>query len=850
MGKINVEAEKNELILENEFGDKVIIPAKKRQWVQKQIEKGNHADLDNYISTLPIKSDFAEEGSVVPGDPTKKVKVYTGKPEYFVQGVAPRNGERKNEDGSVSTHSMSYTSADDVHYAYPTLFQDGDKWIQLDDKDDWAAFKEAQKRKELFKFDNEEDAKKFAEGSWKTENIKEYDIDSPEYRELYNSGAITNYDKNSDTYILSKPLDEVVITAEAPQWAKDKRKYESQYTKDWYIDNKMPKFSRSMGVSADNMHPNNVKEYDSYINDKVVEDIFKSKPTFDEDYSNDRLKTLQGFSQKELAIIKDSSSKNKISPSFLSSLEQNLLSIGNVNPVMKLKNSNLTNEEAQKEDTPFGLLERTGELGANAVRSVFDKDYTVKQFLSGKQSDATTAEKIAFDVLNLVGAGAWGKLSKTAKLAKLEEGYQAIKAGSKVLNKTDDAVNNINRIKFDDFKNDNEFFRIIVGDEAFDDIVQTQKIRTKQPSSVKNTPPNTINLDRRGSTAFPSFSKGSPSLSYANDNPNHYIIRTADESIKPSTSGRHGKGTTMFPTDKSGKHLTELDASKVQVYKHVGNGEYELVNTAKPIVSSVDNVAKNLPKFKSEINWSKWNKEIPNNKPLMEEYNAIEETTKANGTWMKNPDGSNFDGTPEQFIQQLSSNFKKAFPTILRDLKGNIQKTYHGSPNTFTEFDPNVRVTGRTRGEGYYTSPKKDFAENYAKEGDKKLYEFYQNEGKKQDVLETFNKKADERFAKFLKENPKDSKNFGKKFEEFMKKEDEIFDKYLSDDDFKLLEDFDFYIASPEEYVSSFKNLPKSAIGNNGMFDMNNPNIFKGLIPPALLYYLQSQQNNNEGKKP
>ena len=29
MGKINVEAEKNELILENEFGDKVIIPAKK-----------------------------------------------------------------------------------------------------------------------------------------------------------------------------------------------------------------------------------------------------------------------------------------------------------------------------------------------------------------------------------------------------------------------------------------------------------------------------------------------------------------------------------------------------------------------------------------------------------------------------------------------------------------------------------------------------------------------------------------------------------------------------------------------------------------------------------------------------
>jgi len=55
----------------------------------------------------------------------------------------------------------------------------------------------------------------------------------------------------------------------------------------------------------------------------------------------------------------------------------------------------------------------------------------------------------------------------------------------------------------------------------------------------------------------------------------------------------------MFPTDKSGKHLTELDASKVQVYKHVGNGEYELVNTAKPIISSVDDVVKNLPKVEN-----------------------------------------------------------------------------------------------------------------------------------------------------------------------------------------------------------------------------------------------------------
>ena len=38
-----------------------------------------------------------------------------------------------------------------------------------------------------------------------------------------------NYDKNTDAYIAT-PLKEVVITAKAPQWLKDKRNLEKQYT--------------------------------------------------------------------------------------------------------------------------------------------------------------------------------------------------------------------------------------------------------------------------------------------------------------------------------------------------------------------------------------------------------------------------------------------------------------------------------------------------------------------------------------------------------------------------------------------------------------------------------------------
>ena len=41
--------------------------------------------------------------------------------------------------------------------------------------------------------------------------IKEYDISSPEYKDLYNSGRLMSYDKTSDTYI-APPLEEVIIT--------------------------------------------------------------------------------------------------------------------------------------------------------------------------------------------------------------------------------------------------------------------------------------------------------------------------------------------------------------------------------------------------------------------------------------------------------------------------------------------------------------------------------------------------------------------------------------------------------------------------------------------------------------
>ena len=92
----------------------------------------------------------------------------------------------------------------------------------------------------------------------------------------------------------------------------------------------------------------------------------------------------------------------------------------------------------------------------------------------------------------------------------------------------------------------------------------------------------------------------------------------------------------------------------------------KIATPKKPKIESISKLLKlpNSPNagFVSEINWANWNPETPNYPELITEYNAIEEFNKTRGTWMKNPDGTPYQGTPEQFIQEQSSHFKKAFP--------------------------------------------------------------------------------------------------------------------------------------------------------------------------------------------
>lgn len=112
-----------------------------------------------------------------------------------------------------------------------------------------------------------------------------------------------------------------------------------------------------------------------------------------------------------------------------------------------------------------------------------------------------------------------------------------------------------------------------------------------------------------------------------------------------------------------------------------------------PVKAGVNVVKKAIPKmgpkvkkFKSSIDWRKWNPETPNHPELMEEYLDIERRSKADGTWMKNADGTDFDGPPELFVQMQSKAFKEAFPE-------GYDKLYRG----VTSYDGNkISPTGKS----------------------------------------------------------------------------------------------------------------------------------------------------------
>jgi len=264
---------------------------------------------------------------------------------------------------------------------------------------------------------------------------------------------------------------------------------------------------------------------------------------------------------------------------------------------------------------------------------------------------------------------------------------------------------------------------------------------------------------------------------------------------------------------------------------------------------------KEVPKpqqtFKSEIDWENWVKykeDFHNNPQVIKHLNDIEQTTKANNTWMKNPDGSAFQGTPEQFVIQQSDNFKKAFGNSkLVNPDGSPTIQYHGSAKKFDAFDESKFQLGDSgySGRGIYTTPSKNKAESYAlssksihKDGNYEptVYELYGQGNNPISAEDLIKQKKD--YDLFNFHRTKDWRGDVPLEEQMLD-----YDVAIRNQTRGIERVSPWYQA--DELVFPRNTQLKSAIGNI-LFDMTNPNIYKALFPAAIGLGAASQIDKKE----
>jgi len=307
---------------------------------------------------------------------------------------------------------------------------------------------------------------------------------------------------------------------------------------------------------------------------------------------------------------------------------------------------------------------------------------------------------------------------------------------------------------------------------------------------------------------------------------------------------------------------------------------------------SLKGAAKQIPgsgkKFTSEIDWGKWNPETPNYPELINEYNAIEESTKKAGNWMKYSDGTPFNGTPEQFIQMKSSHAEKYAGgkdaaekmyknRLYRGAHFHVDDFANRTRNDFATFFTDNLENAKTytdKGADFFNPSINPIGEYKVEEG---LYEIGipsnvskvigSGEGRNWRLLNwddkiakgTTSKGYAERFQEELKDNA---------IQEYGLSDYDPSKKYLSTDIYAnyvknpnnpetvaQINDVvdtmgDRFLKPNTVYAVDAQRTPiKSLRHNVGFFDMTNPNIYKALVPPAaIIGASQIEQRKSGGK--
>lgn len=230
------------------------------------------------------------------------------------------------------------------------------------------------------------------------------------------------------------------------------------------------------------------------------------------------------------------------------------------------------------------------------------------------------------------------------------------------------------------------------------------------------------------------------------------------------------------------------------------------------------------------------------------EYHAIEKAAKRNGTWLKMPDSSTWEGDPRSWVQLQSKDGKKL-----------MQKPfYHGERNYHKDINDNIitiDATPESLGENIiWTSSNKYLPYTYS--DDHYVFSIPKNtrivgidaKGRNWNKLKDLNLGYEDTndVAKDLLSNDNvveiknviDMGDNARMWSEMNK-----LPKYLPNE--KMYQYLN-RVFKGDDYVLG-KDVPrKSLLGNNGNFDFTKPNIYKSLIPIGIPFGIEYLSSNKK----
>jgi hypothetical protein len=778
-----------------------------------------------------------EQGGPINPEPAKR------------QGSITFPGTKDVPNNEPSTHLYASGKSDGKNYAFPTLFQTPEGgWYQHQDP-----FGHALEIREAIEFKNQRQSRKFAEGSWK--------------KEMEQGGPI-----NGDP-VPYKTLQTVEISDERPPWYGYPARGKFNSKEAWYADKGVPNAVRQGqkdfinhpvtkmtagilgGITGGGLAASYVPASASVAPIVTAAGNAMNAPMLGTPglTANNLLWGLgAGLSTNEI-IDPKSATRTSINKAIEDPTVGNVASatgnslltgLGFVGLPYKQGAASLADDVTQLSTKTKNLYNDVA-TGNSKLTDLGVRAWKVEKPLITPRSSDYVARNYTDEEVALLDKYGFGMQLTPDEWKKME---QLVKSGATDFSKNKTPITRIplyyNRSE-EAIKEAEEIYKLKIG-ETFKTPVD-KNIRTWSAGIPKGVHTESLNQKK----PIEKMRLVIPSRYTKNLGNDFAAMPYFDKRVNFIWDSKTGKISSYAVQEK------ELMGNLPEGFKVIGKSNEGGMNNIiiKPInnksipkpniTSSVDDVGKG---FKSEIDWGKWNKEIPDNKALMQEYNVIEQQAKSNNTWMKNPDGSTFQGTPEQFVQQNSENFKKAYPEYYGE------KLNHNSPNKFNKISNKYFGTTSDRGwygEGLYTHPEKEYTSIY---GDNN-YEFYVNSKNKgiinkenYNASKAYQRNYDLEFEKLNKEkqlklqeiknNPKEYTDFEFWNKTINNQYDKKLNNLLKEQQEGIKHNINQYttLTNPQngEVVIPFNNRVKSAVGNNGMFDMTNPNIYKSILPIGL----------------